>query len=499
MLEVESGGDRWKPWPRSQPISRSTSSWSADSMPSATTSSPSVPRELDDHAHERALLAPARDAVDERLGDLQHVERERAQVAERRVAGPEVVEREAHAELVQLAQRGAHPRVDEHALGDLERRAAAARMRWRRSVEVTRSSTSTCWSSTAERFTLHADVAADRAAAGLVEHELADRHDQAGLLGQRDELAGRDEAALRVVPAHERLGGDDVAGRRGARSAGTRPRTRSRSTACWSCSLSPWRRRIAVCMLRSKRAQRPLPRCLASYMATSASRISSPARIACGVVGGDADARADADRLVAGRHALGERGEDPLGDHDDVLRAVEAVEQDRELVAAEARDGVGRAHALAQALGDRDEQLVADRVAERVVDGLEVVDVDEQHGDGRIGLRERLVDAVDEQRAVGQPGQRVVVGLVLELALELAQLPDRLLEAVVLERDRGVGGERLEQPQVGVGEVAHDAGPVGEQHRADHARLPGQHREHRVRDPALLEVAAQAQAARLRA
>ena len=53
-----------------------------------------------------------------------------------------------------------------------------------------------------------------------------------------------------------------------------------RVTACWSCSLSPWRRRIAVCMLRSKRAQRPLPRCLASYMATSASRISSPARVA---------------------------------------------------------------------------------------------------------------------------------------------------------------------------------------------------------------------------
>ena len=89
-----------------------------------------------------------------------------------------------------------------------------------------------------------------------------------------------------------------------------------------------------------------------------------------------------------------------------------------------------------------------------------------------------------------------MVGLVLELALELAQLPHRLLEAVVLQRDRGVGGERLEQPQVGVGEVAHDAGAVGQQHRADDARLAREHREHRVRDAALLEVAAQAQAAR---
>ena len=151
----------------------------------------------------------------------------------------------------------------------------------------------------------------------------------------------------------------------------------------------------------------------------------------------------------------------------------------------------------AQPLGDGDEQVVADRVAERVVDGLEVVDVDEQHGDRRLGQRERLLDAVDEQRAVREAGERVVVGLVLELALELAQLPHRLLEAVVLERDRGVGGERLEQPQVGVGERAHDAGAVCEQHRADHARLPRQHREHRVGDPAVLEVALQPEAARL--
>ena len=55
--------------------------------------------------HERALLAAAGDAVDERLGDLEDVERERVQVAQRRVAGAEVVEREPHAELAQLAQR----------------------------------------------------------------------------------------------------------------------------------------------------------------------------------------------------------------------------------------------------------------------------------------------------------------------------------------------------------------------------------------------------------
>ena len=56
------------------------------------------------------------------------------------------------------------------------------------------------------------------------------------------------------------------------------------------------------------------------------------------------------------------------------------VEQQRELVAAEARDGVGAAHAGAQALGRLHEHAVAGLVAEVVVDALEVVEVDEHHG-----------------------------------------------------------------------------------------------------------------------
>ena len=142
-----------------------------------------------------------------------------------------------------------------------------------------------------------------------------------------------------------------------------------------------------MCMLRSKRAQRPLPVLLGLVHGDVGVAHQLARAVASASAGGDADAGADADRLAAGRHALGERGEDPLGDDDDVLGPVEAVEQHRELVAAEARDGVGRAHARAQALGDRDQQLVADRVAERVVDGLEVVEVDEQDGDGRLGRR----------------------------------------------------------------------------------------------------------------
>ena len=64
-----------------------------------------------------------------------------------------------------------------------------------------------------------------------------------------------------------------------------------------------------------------------------------------------------------------------------VLLVDDVLAQDRELVAAEARDRLVPAQRVAQALGDGDDQLVAGGVAEAVVDDLEAVEVEEQHGD----------------------------------------------------------------------------------------------------------------------
>src|SRR5205807_1169440 len=100
---------------------------------------------------------------------------------------------------------------------------------------------------------------------------------------------------------------------------------------------------------------------------------------------------------------------------------LDAVEEDGELVAAEAGDGVGRADGGHQLAGDLPEHEVAGRVAEAVVHGLEVVEVDEHDADrGRPALRahERVLDAVDEERPVGEARNRVVEGLVGELVLE---------------------------------------------------------------------------------
>jgi hypothetical protein len=53
-----------------------------------------------------------------------------------------------------------------------------------------------------------------RLPAGLPQHPRPERHDQAGLLGHRDELRRRQRARGRVLPADQRLeAGDDQAGR----------------------------------------------------------------------------------------------------------------------------------------------------------------------------------------------------------------------------------------------------------------------------------------------
>ena len=80
------------------------------------------PPELDHHLQEHEVGALVFEHGDERPVDLELVDREPLQVRERAVAGPEVVERDAHAERLQLVEQrdGLVGVVDQHRFGDLE-------------------------------------------------------------------------------------------------------------------------------------------------------------------------------------------------------------------------------------------------------------------------------------------------------------------------------------------------------------------------------------------
>ena len=92
-------------------------------------------------------------------------------------------------------------------------------------------------------------------------------------------------------------------------------------------------------------------------------------------------------------------------------RSFEVLAQDDELVARQARQGVARTQQRGQALGDGDQQLVADAVAVEVVDQLEPVEIDEQdrgHLARPAAPKHRVVEPLEQEDPVRQPGQRVV-------------------------------------------------------------------------------------------
>jgi hypothetical protein len=119
----------------------------------------------------------------------------------------------------------------------------------------------------------------------------------------------------------------------------------------------------------------------------------------------EADPAAGRDAQLAAGDAVGpaQRVDQLARDGGEVLGVVDAGQQQDELVAAEPRDGVALAHALAEPRGDATQQGVADGVAKAVVDLLEAVEVDEDEPDAvavAVGLRERDLEAVLEEPPV---------------------------------------------------------------------------------------------------
>jgi hypothetical protein len=131
-------------------------------------------------------------------------------------------------------------------------------------------------------------------------------------------------------------------------------------------------------------------------------------------VAGDADAALDRQPQPVEDDRLGEHLEQPAGQDVRVLGRREAAEQHGELVPAEPADRVGLRSRLGDAVRDLGEQHVPGGVPERVVDLLEVVEVDDQQRALRAGPRgggHGRDRPVLQQAPVAQAGERVVRGL----------------------------------------------------------------------------------------
>ena len=163
----------------------------------------------------------------------------------------------------------------------------------------------------------------------------------------------------------------------------------------------------------------------ASYMAMSARFMSVSASSACSGIERDAHAGVDVDgdaaedeRRLAARVPM-------RCATSTALARVAALEHHRELVAAEAGHGVALADGLAQAPADLDQQLVAEVMAEGVVDLLEAVEVHHDHARPSVAAaasRRRSPARGARGTACGSAARSGVVrGLVADLLLARAR------------------------------------------------------------------------------
>ena len=228
--------------------------------------------------------------------------------------------------------------------------------------------------------------------------------DQARLLGEPDERGGAEAAAGGVVPPGEHLVRAGAVGEVDDRLD------------------------VEVDLAVLDRAVEVAERLRALGHLLAERRVEHGVAVAAGGFGGHHRRVGLGDQDVRGRPAVGHhhtdrRGREVLetadrerfvehrpelfGEHECAGLPVDR-EPHGELVAGHAGHEALRRHVPPEPIGRRDQQRVAGRLPDGVVDELEVVEVDQQHRHERVAaVMQGGGEAVDERLTVGQPGERV--------------------------------------------------------------------------------------------
>ncbi|GEM_PF-2133190 len=245
------------------------------------------------------------------------------------------------------------------------------------------------------------------------EDPAADLHNRPDVLGDRDEHRGTDETVGGVPPAQQRLGlVDSARGQLHDRLVVILELIERHRLAQIAHQLHALQRRLLHRRGEKAKAVAPLVLGRVHGLVGVAQHLDGIA----GIVGINADPQAGGavDLLVAQGVRAGQLVEDLLRQLGQVGHIGQIGDQDAELIATQAGHRVRLAHAAPDTGTGLDDQLVAHRVAQGVVDFLEMVQVDEDQRHlvlAALGALEHIRQAVVEQEPVGQLGQAVVVGL----------------------------------------------------------------------------------------
>ena len=242
-----------------------------------------------------------------------------------------------------------------------------------------------------------------RPAARLLQHPLADRHDEAGLFGDGDEHQWRHDPVARPLPAGERL--ELVDGARFQVDHGLEihpqlvavqrmPQVR--------LDLQPLDRarlhagvehRVAGAPVRLGAVQRQIRVAQHGFRSI---RERAAER--------DADAGAHKHFAPVEHHWQAQRLGDPLGDFLCLAFVDDVLDEHGELVATKSCGGVTGPQAQVDPVGHFDQQRVSKRVAQAVIHHFEAVQIEKQHRHLTLLTSrafERVRQPVEQQRSIG--------------------------------------------------------------------------------------------------
>ena len=213
-----------------------------------------------------------------------------------------------------------------------------------------------------------------RLGAGLPQHPCANRHDQSGFLGNRDEPVRTNHAKHRMVPAQQRLERAElIGGKVVLRLVGQFERLTPHRVPQVVFQHHPL---LQVLVHRRPEEAppsfvlhfRPIQRGIGAFeQCHGRGCIQRRQR--------DADAGADADDLTIEVERLAQCMNDALRHDRSLFGLLDPHQHRHELIAPQAADRIDLAHAVQQPLRDRLQQQIAGRVPKRVVDRLETVEV----------------------------------------------------------------------------------------------------------------------------
>ena len=216
---------------------------------------------------------------------------------------------------------------------------------------------------------------------GRPQHPAAELADHTALFGQRHEVLRQHDASFGVPPADQRLDPGHLA----APQAEDRL-VDERQLVVFDCPLQV---DLEVEALDYRRVHPGLEDRVAA-LATALGPVHGQVGVSqqgLGLLGpgGDPDTGADEELALAQLERWLQRSEQPLRGPCGVAGLAQLLEEHGEFVAPQAGDRVRRAQGVREPLGDRDQETVAGAVPEAVVDGLEAVEIAEQHGDRGAG------------------------------------------------------------------------------------------------------------------